>query len=160
MPAPEHNHWVELWQATKEQAEAARGHLLEWLEAVREEPALIWATMPVRYTVYGVGGLTAIFLLRAVVGGLQVPAPAMTQPRATTAHFDVVCSSPDCGHHFVIERKFKFRKFPVRCPYCEQDSGQRALRCNSATCRGRLVMTGVEDGEIFCAQCGAALGRK
>ncbi len=160
MPAPNRNQWLELWQATKEHTEAAREQFRVWRAAAKEEPQLIWETPAVRYGVYGVCGLVAVMMLRTGIGLLQPVDSGRFQPRATTAHFDVMCSNVKCGRHFKIERRFKFSEFPVDCPYCKMPNGERALHCNSDHCGGKLVITVEEDGLVYCTECDAVLGRR
>ena len=160
MPAPERNRWAEWWGIAKERSESARVGFNEWCQACREEPSLIWATPAVRYTTYVIAGLIAALVIRAVVEMIQpVPTSEMT-PRARTAHFDVICTNPECGRHFVIDRKFGYDSFPVTCPYCKQKTGYHALRCNSERCRGRLVPTIEVDGEFRCPICGEPIGER
>ncbi len=160
MPAPERNQWIEAWEATKERSVALREQIRDWWEAVKREPALFWQTAPVRYTTYAIGAIVCIVALRTVIGALQPAGGPTFQPRAKTALFDALCYNPECRKHFVIDRKFKFRDFPVACPFCKQETGQRALRCASDTCRGKLVMTIEEDRKIYCAECDAVLGKR
>lgn len=132
--------------------------LVAWGGAVREEPYLIWQTPTIRYGVYALGCLLGVWVL-VWAASLLEPAPVKdARPRAQTANFHVVCTNPECGHHFMIAREFGFKKFPVECPKCQQRTGQRATRCNSAACRGRFVATIEIDGELRCSQCGAVLG--
>ncbi len=160
MPAPGRNRWSEWWEIARERHEAVRVGFNNWFEACREEPTLIWQTPAVRYTTYVVGLLIAALMVRAVIEAIQpIPTDAMT-PRADTAHFDVICTNPDCGRHFIIDRKFGYDNFPVRCPYCNQESGRHALRCNSDRCRGRLVPTIESDGEYRCPICGEPIGER
>lgn len=160
MPAPERNQWLEAWAAAKEWSATIRVNLRLWWEAVKAEPALFWQTALVRYAAYTLGALVCVVTLRTAVAALQPPDTGKFQPRADTALFDAICYNPDCGKHFVIERKFRFHNFPVVCPFCKQKTGQRALRCASKTCRGKLVMTVEEKGVIYCAECDAVLGRR
>ncbi len=160
MPAPQRNRWLETWEAVKERKAAMRDGLRQWSEAVKAEPELIWQTPAVRYTVYGIGALITILILRTAMNMLQPVDVSRFQPRAKTAHFDVICSNPDCGRHFVIQRRFKFHKFPVTCAYCSQLAGQRALRCASDSCSGRLAMTIERDKQLHCVKCGAMVGRR
>ena len=159
-PVPERNAWTEFWQAVRERAAAADHGLRQWGAAVREEPALIWQTSAIRYGTYSMGGLFLLLILKAGVGMLQLPEPANVQPRASTALFNVICSNPQCGKHFVIKRKFRFRKFPVDCPTCKVKSGYQALRCTSDQCRGRLVLAAEEDGGLYCSQCGKLIAER
>ena len=158
MPAPERNRWMEWWEITRSRKEAARIGLREWWEAVKAEPELVWQTPAVRYTTFLIGALIAVIAVRTAIDMLQPVDPALMTPLAKTANFDVICSNARCGRHFIIERKFKFRKFPVSCPYCELKTGQRALRCTSKTCRSKLVLTVRVDGQVHCADCRAPLG--
>ncbi|MCB9865320.1 MAG: hypothetical protein H6816_01580 [Phycisphaerales bacterium] len=128
-----------------------RLRVVEWAEACREEPALIWQTNAVRYTTYACGGLLAIWLLVGIVdrfGPEKVAAPART------ADFHVVCTNPDCGHHFVINRKFGFHKFPVTCPECKKETGERAVRCVNGPRNGQWVPATVDEhGQLVGALC-------
>ncbi len=160
MPAPNRNQWVEMWAAAKERRESATEELRQWYDAAKAEPTLIWQTPLVRYAVYGLGAFVVIMVVRTGIVMLQPADSARFQPRATTAHFDVICSNESCGRHFKIERRFKFREFPVDCPYCKMPNGELALRCGSDTCRGRLVITVEEKKAIYCAHCDAVLGRR
>jgi hypothetical protein len=158
MPAPQYDKWAEFREAFKSQSESAREQLSQWLTDVRGQPELIWQTVAVRYSVYGMGGLLAVLLVRTAIGLLQPVDLAQFEAPARTAHFDVICDNASCKHHFVIERKFSFDRFPVTCPHCDQPSGQLALRCNSRTCGGKLVPTKIVNRRIVCAVCAADLG--
>ncbi len=159
MPVPQRNRLVEWFVLVKDEwLPVQRARLGVWHEAVREEPYLIWQTPAIRYSVYGLGSLLAIWALAWVVSLLE-PAPMKdARPRAKTASFDAVCTEANCGHHFIINRKFGFRKFPVECPECRQRTGQRATRCHSSACRGGFVAPIEADGELRCRECGTVLG--
>lgn len=158
MPAPERNRWTEWLEITRERKDVARLALREWWVAVKAEPELFWQTPAVRYAAYGLGALMVIFAMRTAIEMLQPVDPKLMTPRAKTANFDVICSNPQCRQHFLIERKFKFRRFPVTCRYCDQETGRQALRCTSEACRGKLVMTARVDSKHQCTACGATIG--
>ncbi len=153
MPAPQRDLWNEYREGAKLRMESGQILFREWLAAVREEPALIWETLTIRYTVYAVAAIMLILTVRCAVTAFQPPLPADARPAATTALFDAICSSPSCGKHFVIERNFSFDRFPVECPFCDKLSGYRALRCPSKTCRNRLVQTYEKDDTLRCVAC-------
>lgn len=159
MPAPGRNRWSEFRETARERRDIARHEFNEWFNAAKQEPSLIWQTPAVRYGVYLIGGAMALLAAKTAIGLLQ-PSPKEVVPRATTANFQVICTNQGCWHHFMIERKYRFKGFPVECPKCHQASGQQAMRCDSDTCRGRLVPTTVADGRIRCVQCAADLGRR
>ena len=158
MPAPHHNRWAETWEALKESASASRHGLRRWCDEARVEPTLIWQTPAVRYVAYALGGLVTFLALSSAIGMLQLPVPEHVQPRAKTAHFQVICSNPACGKYFLIERKFRFSKFPVSCAYCRELAGHRALRCSSDKCLGAMAIVVEEDGKTYCSQCGEEIG--
>ncbi len=141
----------------REQAPVVRRRLEDWLSAVREEPALIWETIAVRYAAYAAGGLLLVWLAAWIPSLLIPPAPANARPAATTADFHVVCADTDCAHHFVIHRRFGFRKFPVTCPECKRKTGAQARRCNSKVCSGKWIVPQKSDRETRCALCGNPL---
>lgn len=143
--------------ALKEWLPTVRVRFNEWVEACREEPALVWQTPVVRYATYTLGGIVLAFTLLGVVD-LFAPGGPEPVPRARTADFHVVCSDPACGYHFVISRKFRFDSFPVQCPKCKQLTGQQARRCNSELCGGRWVAPQIVDGYFRCPHCHAVLG--
>ena len=131
----------------------------EWWAAVRAEPELFWQTVAVRYATYAVGGLVVLAVARGAIDLAEPGGAIDPSPVARTAHFDVICSNPKCGRYYVIERKFSFRRFPVACSRCQQNTGQRALRCTSKACRGKLAMTIAVDGGLHCAACSESLGQ-
>ena len=141
--------------ALREGWPTVRARMDEWTVAVRQEPALIWATPAVRYTVYVLGGLVAVYLLTWGVGQFQPPEAA---PLAETADFHVLCTAPGCGHHFIINEEFGFDDFPVPCSKCGKESGRRAVRCASKTCGRRWVLPQVKDDEYRCPYCDGFLG--
>ncbi|NOT00034.1 MAG: hypothetical protein HOP29_05355 [Phycisphaerales bacterium] len=159
MPLPDRNRWSEFRETARERREIARHQFNEWINAAKQEPALIWQTPAVRYAVYIVASVIGILVIRTTIGLIQ-PSPKEVVPRATTANFQVICTNQGCWHHFMIERKYRFTGFPVECPTCHQISGQQAMRCDSTTCRGRLVPSTVVDGRIRCVQCGGDLGKR
>ena len=141
----------------RRQMPIVREHFAAWLEALREEPRLIWETSAVRYTVYGLAGVMLIWLATTLSGWLTPPLPPSARAAATTADFHVVCSDSRCAHHFVIHRKFGFDDFPVKCPQCQRQSGVSARRCNSAACGGRWIAPMRTDQGLQCPVCGAKL---
>jgi hypothetical protein len=128
--------------ALREWAPTVPKRVGEWWEAVREDPGLVWRTDAVRYSVYTIGAIIAICILSAVAESMTPPLPEGAGEYAETAFFDCLCT--ECGHHFVIERKFKFDDFPVVCPKCKKESGQRAERASSGPDKGKWV---VQSGE-------------
>jgi hypothetical protein len=131
-----------------------RIRLVAWAEACREEPTLIWQTPAVRYTVYGLGGLLTVWMVGAFIGMF---APADAIPRARTADFHVVCTNPRCGHHFLINRKFGFDDFPVKCPRCAQITGAQAIRCNGGPRDGAWVAASTDaEGRWYGPDCQVA----
>ena len=153
MAQEEPNRFVEWFHLLRGQIPVIRQHLKDWVEAVREEPVLIWQTVAVRYAAYGLGAVVLLWGAYQVAGTFAPPATAT--PQAKTADFHVVCTNPDCRHHFVIHREFGYRKFPVECPKCHKRTGAQARRCNSATCRGRWVPLERKDDKLYCPVCGA-----
>jgi hypothetical protein len=141
--------------ALREWSPTLRVRLGEWIEAVRAEPALIWATPTVRYSVYGLGGIIGACLL---IWGLEQFQPPQAAPPARTADYHVLCTNPACRQHFVINERFNFDGFPVTCPQCSKTTGQRALRCASDTCRRRWVVPVERDGAFHCPYCDGYLG--
>lgn len=157
MPAPQRNPWKDWAEVAKERTAIAKDQFRQWCKNVREEPGLFWATDSVRYATYTLGLVTAAWMLQFGVSLLQPVRAKDSTPRASTAFFDVVCTNPACGKLFKIERKFRFRSFPVVCAYCRQTTGQRALRCPSTACRGRFVPVVDKDERFLCASCGRVL---
>lgn len=130
---------------------------LAWLEACREQPILIWHTSAVRYSVYGIVGLIAILTIRGIANSFV---PPVLVERAETADIQVLCSDPNCGKLFVINREFDFDDFPVKCPACQKETGVRALRCASPTCGGILVapQKSADGRKLVCPRCQSVLG--
>ncbi len=142
--------WVVL---VRRQWPVLKQHLADWLGACRENPTLIWATPSVRYGTWLVGGLIAVWFVVWLSGSLVPPPPAAAKPEATTADYHVICTDPDCSHHFVINRSFGFTSFPVDCPKCKREIGERAIRCNSESCQGRWVAPIETDTGSECPYC-------
>jgi hypothetical protein len=132
--------------------ELRRG-FVEWLEQVREEPRLLWETPAVRYGAYGVCALLALWALTTFIGWVQPPNTTV-RPEATTADYHIICTGADCGHHFVVNRKFGFRDFPVECPKCKRATGFAARKCNSRDCNGAWVIPVPQDDISKCPRCG------
>jgi len=147
------NRLVEWYLVLRRQGPALRQHLEDWVAAVKEEPRLIWETATVRYAAYGVGGLLSVWLVTWLGAALAPPPPADAKPQATTADFHVICTNPECGEHFVINRKFGFNKFPVACPKCNRESGMAARLCNSSACQGRWVVPALTGDGKRCPIC-------
>lgn len=157
MPAEKPSKLSEWIQALREGAPGVKIHAAAWLEACRNEPALIWRTPAVRIVVFVIA---AVLLVKSVGWGFTLLAPGGAEPvpRAETADFHVVCTNPDCGKQFVINREFGFDDFPVTCPFCRKQSGASARNCNSTTCKGRWVAPVVGGGRLTCPVCGGDLG--
>jgi len=155
MAQEERNRLVEWYEILRKQVPVVRETVVDWIAAVREEPRLLWATPAVRMTTYVIGGLALVWTAGWLASSLVPPPPANAKSAATTADFHVVCANPECYHHFVVHRPMGFRQFPITCPRCNQESGMRARRCNSDTCRGRWVPDRQPDGSTACPFCGA-----
>jgi hypothetical protein len=136
---------------------AIKLRLLAWFEACREEPRLIWHTTAVRVGVYLIAGLLLIKVV-GLVFSLAAPGGPEPVPFSRTADFHVVCMNEQCGHHFVINRKFGFDDFPVACPKCGKNTGMHARRCVSDTCKGRWVAPVSRVGGLYCPHCDSRLG--
>jgi hypothetical protein len=93
----------------------------------------------------------------AVADAIAPPAAVTAGPAVRKADFHVLCTNPDCEHHFVIRRKLGFNKFPVKCPACGEKTGERAYRCNSPTCQGRWIVPQKINRELVCPVCGEPL---
>ncbi len=138
----------------RKQIPILRHQFADWVETVKEEPILIWQTPAIRYTVYGLAVVVLLWGVAQVAGSLAPAPPPGAKQVATTADFHVVCSDRQCAEHFVIHRKFGFRKFPVTCPRCKKNTGRQARRCNSAICQGRWVAPARVERILQCPQCG------
>lgn len=158
MPVGKESKLLLLVDAVKEWLPTVRVRFGEWWAACRGEPILFWHTPAIRYSAFALGGLLAIWAVLGVVG-MFTPAGKTGVPRATTADFHVICTDPACGAQFVIKKPFGFHKFPVECPRCKKTTGERALRCVSATCKGKWVTPRLVDGAYRCPDCQAVLGR-
>ena len=154
------NRLVEWLLLARKQWPVARRHFDDWWAAVREEPALFWQTVAVRYVVYGLSAFLLMFVLVKGVSLITPPPPASAKPAATTADFHVVCSNAKCGHHFVIHRKFGFRSFPVVCPHCKNETGIAARKCTSESCKGQWVAPQKSSDGLTCPHCGRKLDER
>ena len=159
MSAPRDNRLITWYLLLKDEWLPAQWtRLKDWFSAVRAEPHLFWQTPQVRYGGIAVGVLVAVWFLAGLARMLEPANAREMQPQATTATFHVLCTNPDCKHHFLVERKFGFDDFPVQCPRCKQKTGQHAVRCVSTLCGGKYVAPIEMDGELRCPECGAVLG--
>jgi hypothetical protein len=140
MPVEKESKIAAWMTALREWTGSARVQLGEWWEAIKEEPALIWQTTAVRYAAYGAGGLVALILFFWVLNLVAYPLPQGAAEPANTANFDVICTTPGCGHHFVIVRKFGFHKFPVTCPKCGNKTAYHAVRSTTGPDAGEWVV--------------------
>ncbi len=153
--AQEKPNWLAEWLLiARGQLPVVRRRLEEWLATVRDQPTLIWDTVAVRCAVYGLGAVVVLWGAQTAITMLTPPATALAGPEATTADFHVVCSDVECGHHFVVHRKFGFRKFPLECTGCRQKTGTQARRCNSTRCNGRWVAPSKTEESLSCPRCG------
>jgi hypothetical protein len=157
MPVSKESRLGLLIDAFKEWLPTVRERFNAWVFACMEEPSLIWQTNAIRYTTYVLGALLLAWIGRGAIHAVQ-PGGASPIPTARTADFRVICTNAACGHEFTIHRKFKFDDFPVVCPTCKQNTGQRGVRCTSAICRRRWVPAQVRDDRLVCPFCGATLG--
>jgi hypothetical protein len=145
----------EWWEAIRQHAPTLRDQAADAVDRARENPAGLWQIPVVRYGTYGLGVILLIWFASAVASWIAPPASSDKVPeRATTADYHVLCTNPECGQHFVINRKFGFHRFPVPCPSCQQKTGEQAWMCNSPSCAGRWVVPIESDGEMICPECG------
>lgn len=147
------NRLVEFVLLLRQQGPVLRQHIVEWLAAIQENPRLLWEAAGVRYFTYLVGGVILAWGVSAVAHSLAPPLPPGAKQLATTADFHVVCSRPECGEHFVINRSFGFRSFPVPCAKCKQMTGNTARQCNSEKCHGRWVLPKQSELGWICSSC-------
>ncbi len=157
MAQEEPNRFVEWYLLIRRQGPVVRRHLNAWLDAVREEPTLIWQTPAVRYTVYGTAAVVLMYLFLSIPTYFGSASPGQARPQATKADFHVVCSDRECSYHFVINRDFGYRKFPVQCPKCAQRTGAQARQCGSKSCQRRWVAPEQRDDRLYCPRCGERL---
>ena len=146
--------------AFREWLPTVKPYLAERYAFVRETPGLVWRLPEVRYSIIVLGGVLVVILLRFSVGFISLVPEGEVRPFATTGDFHVICTNEQCKKHFVINRKFKFDDFPVACPACTQETGRRALRCRSKTCRGQLVPTEIRGGDYVCRRCSKVIKRE
>lgn len=153
MAQEERNRLVEWLHLLRSQLPILRRQAAEWAGEVREEPRLLWETPAVRYVVYVSVGLVLLLVVSRIPGMFGPPLPPNAKAVANTADYHVICTNEDCRHHFVINRKFGFRGFPVECPQCKRRTGEQAIRC---AC-GRWVVPQTRDGASYCPECKARL---
>ena len=154
MAQEERNRLTEWLLLLRSQAPILRQGVADWLDAVREEPRLAWETAAVRYAVYGASAVVLVLVVTRIPALIGPPAPPSAQAAATTADYHVICSRQECGHHFVVNRKFGFHSFPVDCPKCNQRTGAQALRCSC----GRWVLPEMRNKALTCPVCGHHFG--
>ncbi len=155
----EESKFAKVMVAVREWLPTVKPLLAERYAPVRETPGLVWRLPEVRYTALALGVLFVVSILQFAGSCLSFAPEEAFQPRATTGDFHVLCTNEQCKKHFVINRKFKFDDFPVACPTCKQETGQRALRCRSKTCRGQLVPTEIRAGDYVCQKCSKVVKR-
>ena len=156
MPPSQNNRLIAFILLLKDEwLPAQRNRFNEWYFECRQEPILFWETPKVRYGTYALGGITALWIITWLIGSFD-PVPTDARPRATTAGYHVTCGRNDCGHHFLIDRKFGFDDFPVVCPQCHKETGQQSMRCLSSKCKGKYVLPAEREGKKVCRECGAA----
>ena len=155
MPVSRESKLSQAIDAFREWLPTVRVRFNEWFYACREEPILIWHTPVIRYGTYVLAAAVGAWVISFVVS-LASPGGPDPVPRANTADFHVICA--DCGHHFVINRKFSFDDFPVKCAKCGHEAGRQAMQCFSKTCKGAWVAVDERAGDLVCSKCGAVLG--
>lgn len=144
---------AELVLIIRTQTPVLKQRFADWIADCREEPRLIWETTAVRYISYGVVGILLAWLVSGLIE-LVAPVPqAAVKPPAETADYHVLCTNPECGEHFVINRPFGFDDFPITCPKCKKETGRRAVRCVSEMCGGRWVVPTEADDRLYCPHC-------
>jgi len=146
--------WVVL---VRQQAPVLRDQLYEWVDEVRKQPRLIWESPAIRYSVYFLGAIILTWVVTGTASLVAPPPPPDAKAAATTADFHVICSDERCLSHFIIHKEFGFDDFPVVCPKCGEKRGQRALRCNSPTCRGAWIIPDKVGKMLRCPRCGDKL---
>ncbi|MCO6436460.1 MAG: hypothetical protein J5J06_05180 [Phycisphaerae bacterium] len=142
--------WSEI---ARQRAPVLRQHFRAWIAACQENPHMIWEAAPVRYATYALGAVVLLWSASWLTTAIN-PLPQEASERAVTADFHLLCTNPQCGYHFVIQRKFGFNDFPVTCPKCEQKTGHRARPCYSPACGGRWVVPHTDGRVERCPRCG------
>jgi hypothetical protein len=151
------NRFSEWLMLLRRQAPIVRQRAADWVDAVREEPILIWHTPAVRYGVYFAVGMVLMWGGVRLTRALAPPLPSGARAVADSADFHVVCSNEACNAHFIIHREFGFDDFPVECPACKQLTGRAAVRCNAPACKGRWVAPLPDGDQLKCPHCGRRL---
>ncbi|MCH7701206.1 MAG: hypothetical protein IID37_05930 [Planctomycetes bacterium] len=154
MPVSKPSKLKELIDGVREWLPGVKPRALEWWETVRAEPGQIWASLAFRWGCLVAGGIVLLLIATTIAGWSERSTPSARGPAARTANFDVLCSDPNCAHHFVINRKFTFHKFPVECIKCQQPTGQRGRRCSSISCSGKLAIPVESELGPICDRCG------
>lgn len=160
MAQEEKNRLADWLLLLRDQLPELRQRLRAWLTSIYQEPRQLlelWNLSAIRYTTYFLVGLILLWGVSWTANAIAPPPPASALPKATSADYHVVCSQETCRHHYVIHRNFGFDQFPVACTQCKKQTGRRAVRCFSNTCRGSWVAPNVQDGVRSCSSCGKSL---
>lgn len=156
MPADKEPKLGLLLDAIREGVPSLKAKLREWFDTCRQEPALFWQTPAIRYVTYGTGGVIGVLVVLMVVNSIAPSVEVIEQ--ATTTDHRVICTNTECANMFVIDRPFDFDAFPVTCPKCSKQTGERAQRCNSKSCKGRWMIREVRGERFVCPHCQSDLG--
>lgn len=146
------NKLAEWLSIVREQSPTWREAVRRWAAHVMEDPSLIWQNAVVRYVTYGLAGIVLLVTVNTIMRAVSPPVPQSAKPEAVTADYHVICTAGNCGHHFVINRRFGFNGFPVTCSQCEKETGSQAIKCPQMTCQRWVVPIETETGR-YCPEC-------
>lgn len=142
---------ADLPHRVRDQVETFAGNWKQWRSDVREDPSLLWRSAVIRIPAWIIIGLALYFGLRGLLGGI-FSGPTDVGDSTPLATLYVVCTNPDCAHHFQTRRPIDFADWPIACPVCNQMTVQRARLCPK--CR-HWVAIAPGDGSGSCPHCAA-----
>lgn len=115
----------------RERAATLRADFRQFREDVRNDPAVLWRTQPVRVAFLIVLGIALLLAARQASGLLLPAADELSAEQPTqTATVYVACGNPDCGACYQAHPPMDFRAWPLVCEKCGQPTAFRAAPCH------------------------------
>lgn len=121
----------DLSSRVKEATTDFRSDWAQWRSDVRQNPALLFQSLPVRIALWLLVAFALYLIVSWIVVGANNQGAVVIEEATPTATLYVACTNSDCLRSATVTQPRDFREWPLRCEHCGQMSLYRASLCKS-----------------------------